>query len=206
MKFVQLGIIFILGVLLTFVMLFYELPFWLIFITVMVFYLLIQLAPQLYVVYGSNNLTRIEKHLIRNRKNPVFALPLALKNGDKEEIRKAIETILARYKSPYMQQVYKTILAIFERNVAGAEAHAKQIQKEPLRSYYIAYVEVLKGNYEEARNIKDSQLKSAWMQHAIEALIAKEQGNHTLYEEEAEKSIFHARGVQKFSLYYSFRL
>ncbi len=203
MKILQLVFIFILGVLLTFTMLFYELPFWLIFITIMLFYFLIQIGPQLHTVYWSNNLKRIERHLIKHKKNPLFALPLAIKTEDREKIMQAIQEVLISYKSPYIQEVYKTMLAVYEGNVSRAESFAKQISKEPLRSYYIAYVEVLKGNYEEARSIKDVKLKSLWMKHAIEALIAKEKGDRLLYEKEASLSISHAKGVQKYSLYYS---
>ena len=42
-------------------------------------------------------------------------------------------------------------------------------------------------------------------QHAIEAIIAKEQGDMKTFRKEAEASVESARGVQKFSLLYSFQ-
>lgn len=204
MKILKYALIFLLGVILTMVMTFFNLPFWLIYLVVVAVYLLLIVVPQMYTVYKSKNLKKIEQYLEKNKRKPIFAYPLALKTGDREQIIRSLEEILKKHKQPYMQEVYKTILALFENNVSKFEHLAKQISKEPLRTYYLAYVEALKGDFDEAHTLM-VQLPKGWMQHAIEAVIAKEQGNNALYEQEANKSIELATGVQKYSLYYSFQ-
>lgn len=205
MKIIKYALIFVLGVILATAMMFLELPFWFIYVSVVVIYLLLLVAPQMYTVYKSKNLNKIEQYLEKNKRKPIFAYPLALKTGDQEQIVRSIEEILKRHKQPYMQEVYKTMLALFENNVSKFEQLAKQISKEPLRTYYIAYAEALKGNFDEANTLKN-QLPKEWMQHAIAAVIAKQQGNIDLFEKEVNICIDLATGVQKYSLYYSFQL
>lgn len=197
--------IFILGVVLTVVLKFLELSFWLIYIVIIVVYTVLLVLPQMYTVYKSNNLKKIERYLEKNKRKPIFAYPLAVKTGDREEIISTIQLILSKYKQPYMQEVYKTNLALFENNVSLFEQRARQISKEPLHTYYIAYAEALKGNFEEAHSLK-AKLPAGWMPYAIDAIIAKEKGNLSDFRIAAEESIQLARGIQKFNLVYSFGL
>lgn len=204
MKILRFVLIFLLGVVLTAVMTAFEIPFWITYLSIIVLYALLLVAPTMYIVYRSNNLKRIERYLVTNKRKPLFAYALAIKSGNRESIIEAIQVILNKYKQPFIQQVYKTNLALFENNVSSVDLLAKQISKEPLRTYYMAYAEALKGNFEEARSLKEN-LKVAWMLHAIEAIIAKEKGDMEAFSKEADASIECARGIQKFSLVYSFK-
>ncbi|MFF2753347.1 hypothetical protein ACFVR1_06265 [Psychrobacillus sp. NPDC058041] len=193
----------LIGVASTIVMLGFNLPILIIYPSILLLFLLILFLPQFYTVYKSNNLKRIERFLEENKRKPIFAYVLAIKTGDTEKIIEAIQAILHKHKNRYLQEVYKTNLAYYENNVSKIEQLAKQISKEPLRTYNIAYVEVLKGNFEDARRLKEN-LPTGWMPYAIEAIIANEQGDIEAFQNEAKNSIEHARGIQKFSLLYSF--
>lgn len=203
MKTVRYTFIILLGILLTFIMLMFEFSIWIIYPCVVILFLLFVVVPQLYTLYKSNNLKKIERYLEDNKRKVLFAYPLAIKTGDHDLIVQAIQAILDKYKQPYMQEVYKTNLALFEDDLAKTNHLAQQISKEPLRTYYLVYVEALKGNIEEARILKEN-LPAGWMQHAIEAIIAKEQGDTKSFHQEAKLSIASARGIQKFTLLYSF--
>lgn len=195
--------IFIFGVVLTVALLFIELPFYLIYSVIIVVYIVLLVLPLMYTVYKSNNLKKIERFLERNKRKPIFAYALAVKTGNREEIIGAIQTILTKYKQPYMQEVYKINLALFENNILLFEQLAKQISKEPLHTYYIAYAKALKGNFEGAHSLK-GKLPAGWMPYAIDAIIAKEKGDLSAFRLAAEESIHLVRGVQKFNLVYSF--
>ena len=203
MKLLRNTLIILLGIALTIVMLMYKLPIWFIYISILVLYLFILFLPQYYTVYKSNNLKRIERYLEENKRKPIFAYPLAIKTGDTEKTIEAIQAILNKHKNRYLQEVYKTNLAFYENNVSKVEQLAKQISKEPLRTYYMTYAEALKGNFEEVRKLKEN-LPTGWMPYAIEAIIAKEQGDVVSFRKEADTSIEQARGIQKFSLLHSF--
>ena len=204
MKLLSLLLVFILGVALTVVMLFIDAPIWFIYLVVIVTYFALLVLPQFYIVYKSNNLSKIERFLEKNKLKPMYAYPIAVKTGNREEIVSAIQDILSKYKQPYMQEVYKTNLALYENNVSLFEQRAKQISKEPLHTYYIAYAEAVKGNYTEANALK-GKLPVGWMHPAIEAIIAKEQGDMNVFRAAADQSIHLARGIQKFNLFYSFK-
>ena len=197
--------IFIFGVVLTVALLFIELSFWLIYIVIIIIYVILLVSPQMYTVYKSKNLNKIERFLEKNKRKAIFTFPIAVKTGNQEEIIYAIELILSKYKQPYMQEVYKTNLALLENNVSLFEQRAKQISKEPLLTYYIAYAEALKGNFENAQALKQ-KLSVGWMPYAIDAIIAKEMGDLSALRIAAEESIHLARGIQKFTLFYSFEL
>ena len=181
-----------------------ELPFWFIYLSIVVVYILLLVVPQLWIMYKSNNLARIERFLEENKKKPLFAYALAVKMGDRHEIIQVIQDILKKYKQPYMQQVYKTNLALHDDDVASFVKLANQISKEPLRTYYLAYSEALQGNYEEARTLK-ANLPEGWMPHAIEAIIAIVSGDLETFRKEAKACVEYARGVQKFNLMYAFQ-
>jgi hypothetical protein len=204
MKILRYVLIILLGMALTVVMSFLELSFWFIYLSIVVLYILLLVVPQMYIVYKSNNLKRIERYLEENMRKPLFAYVLAIKTGDRDAIIQVINKILSKYKQPYMQEVYKTNLALYENDVSLFDTLARRISKEPLRTYYIAYAEALRGNYEEARTLK-ATLPSDWMPYAIEAIIAKEQGDLDSFRREAGASVECARGIQKFNLLYAFQ-
>lgn len=195
--------IFIFGVVLTVALQFLELAFWLIYIVIIVVYVVLLVLPPIYTVYKSNDLKKIERFLEKNKRKPIFTYALAVKTGNREEIISAIQLILSKYKQPYMQQVYKTNLALFENNISLFEQRAKQISKEPLHTYYIAYAEALKGNFEDAYSLK-GKLATDWMPYALDAIIAKEKGDLSAFQTASEQSIHLARGIQKLNLVYSF--
>jgi len=194
---------FIFGVILTVALLFLELPFWLVYTVIIVVYVVLLVLPQMYTIYKSNNLEKVERFLEKNKRKPIFAYPLVVKIGNREEIISTIQLILSKYKQPYIQEVYKTNLALFESNASLFEQRAKQISKEPLHTYYIAYAEALKGNFENAQALKQ-KLPVGWMPCAIDAIIANEKDDLSAFRLASDESIHLARGVQKYNLYYSF--
>lgn len=196
--------VFVLGVVLTIALLALDLSFWLIYAVIIAVYIVLIVLPPIFTIYKSNNLKKVERFLEKNKQKPIFAYPLAVKSGKREETIHAVQLILSKYKQPYMQQVYKTNLALFENNLTMFEQHAEQISKEPLHTYYIAYAEAWKGNFESAQALKE-KLPTGWMPSAIDALIAKERHDWDAFRIAAEESIRLARGVQKYNLYYSFK-
>ena len=204
MKILKYTVIFLIGIALTIILLFMEVPFWLIYITIVFVYIVLFVTPQMYTVYKSNNLKKIERYLEQNKHKPIPAYALAVKSGDRDKIIESVQNILTKHKQASVQEVYKTNLALYGQNVSKLEHHAKQISKLPLRTYYLAYAEALKGNFEEARTLK-SYLTVDWMQHAIAAIIAQTEGDMQTYRKEADASIEHSRGIQKFMNVYAFK-
>ena len=156
MKFFRLSITFVLAFILSTFLFFLDFPFWVVILTTLVFLLAFVVLPQIFIVYRSNNEKSIEKYLIANKNKPLFAYPLALAHGNDVEIEESLRTILAKHKQPYMQNVYKTILALHLKNIEAADIYAQKIDSEPLKSYYAAYIAAKKGNFEEAKRHEEN--------------------------------------------------
>lgn len=202
MNFFQLSVIFILGTILSSFLFSLHFPLWVIISTMFIFVLAFVFVPQQYTVYRSNNLKSIEKYIRANQKKPIFAYALALANGDPSDIEESLRAILAKHKNPYMQNVYKTILALHLKKIDAATIYAQRIENEPLKSYYAAYVAAKQGNFEEAVRHEEN-IGVDWMIHDLHALYAREQGNHEEFNIESKKAIAQSRGVQKFIVLHS---
>ncbi|WP_422124064.1 hypothetical protein DHX103_04420 [Planococcus sp. X10-3] len=175
---------------------------WLVFFIVISLYLVTMVLPGIYAVYFSNSLRQIERYIKRNRFKAIFAFPYALGHGSDQDIENAIERILAVHKQATMQSVYRTLLAIYRGQSSIAQQHAEGIDREPMRSYYLAHAAVASGDLERAADISKG-IPEPWMKHSIEALIAFEKNDARFYSL-VEKSVGAARGVQKYTLEKSF--
>lgn len=175
---------------------------WLIFTIVILFYLTAMVLPGIFTVYYSNSLRQIERYIKRNRHKAIFAFPYALAHGNDNDIDNALQRILAVHQQPTMQAVYRTLLAIYRGQPNVAAQHAERIDREPMRTYYMAHAAVASGDLQRAAHLNGA-ISVPWMNHSIAALIAFEEEDskfHAL----ADQSIAAARGVQKFTLAKSF--
>lgn len=175
---------------------------WLIFTIVILFYLIAMVLPGIFTVYYSNSLRQIERYIKRNRHKAIFGFPYALGHGDEQDIDKSLQQILAVHKQPAMQSVYRTLLAIYREQPGIAAQHAERIDREPLRSYYMAHAAVASGDLQRAALLNEG-ITVPWMNHSIAALIAYE-AKDDKFDALADQSVAAARGVQKYTLAKSF--
>lgn len=194
--------LFFIGIALTALLLSYDLSRWLIFPIVIGFYLIAMVLPGVYAVYFSNSIPQIGRYIKRNRFKPVFAFPYALGNGSDQDVEAAIEQVLTTHKQPELQSIYRTLLALHRGQAAVAAQHAETIEREPLRSYYLAQAAVSSRDWQHAQNLSNS-ISEPWMKYSIKALIARET-DEAEFLQLAEKSVQEARGVQKYTLQKNF--
>jgi hypothetical protein len=194
----------ILSIVLARFLFFLNYPLLIIVSTTFIFFLAIYVLPQKFMTYRSNNLNLIKKFLMTKKKKPLFAYPLALANGTPKEVEESLRAILAKYKQPYMQNVYKTILALHLKNIDAADTYAQKIDSEPLKSYYAAYIAAKKGDFEEADRHEEN-IDVEWMIHSLHAIYAQEKGQYDDLVNESRAAITLSRGVQKFIMLHSFK-
>ncbi|MCM3610269.1 hypothetical protein M4S82_03335 [Planococcus sp. MERTA32b] len=199
----RLIMLFLIGMGVTGFLLSIDTPRWLVFAIVIIFYLTVMVLPGMYVAYFSNSLRQIERYIHRNRHKAIFAFPYALGHGNEQDVERSIERILMTHKQPAMQSIYRTMLAIYRGQPGIAAQHAEGIDREPMRSYYLAHIAASSGEFQRAAEL-NSRIKEPWMNHSIDALIAFE-NNDTNFREYAEKSVKAARGIQKYTLEKSFK-
>lgn len=202
MKSLRLLALFLIGMALTAFLTSLGTERWLIFTIVILFYLTAMVLPGIFTVYYSNSLRQVERYIKRNRHKAIFGFPYALGHGDEQDIDKSLQRILAAHQQPVMQSVYRTLLAIYRDQPGIAAQHAERIEREPLRSYYMAHAAVASGDLERAALLNEG-ITVPWMNHSIAALIAYE-AKDDQFDALASQSVAAARGVQKYTLAKSF--
>ncbi|EPD51236.1 hypothetical protein MHH33_15105 [Paenisporosarcina sp. FSL H8-0542] len=198
----SLAITYSLVFIVTLVLSFLQFPFGAILLIVFFTIILPSILWPLHAIYWSNDLNRIEKFLQKNRKKAVFAFPLALAHGNRQEVEESLQTILTKYKQPSMQQVYTTILDIFLGDYDAARISAEKIKKKSLRTYYLANIAAKRGDIEEVMPHIGS-FEKPWMNHVMNSFIAHHEGNETLAKTEYQKAIDSSRGLQKYVVVHS---
>jgi hypothetical protein len=204
MNLFQISLTLVLSFILAIYLFFLEFPLLIIVSTTFIFFLAIYVLPQIFLTHRSNNLDFIERFLRSNKKKPLFAYPLALANGTPKEVEESLRAILAKHKQPYMQNVYKTILALHLKNIDAADTYAQKIDSEPLKSYYAAYIAAKRGDFEEAAR-HEKNIGVDWMIHSLHAIYAQEKGQYDDLVNESRGAISLSRGVQKFISLHSFK-
>ena len=204
MNFFRLSITFVIAFILATFLFFLQFPFLVVILTTLVFLLAFVVLPQKITANTINREQAIEKNQIANKKKPLFAYPLALAHGNEVKIEESLRTVLAKHKQPYMQNVYKTILALHLKNLEAADIYAQKIDSEPLKSYYAAYIAAKKGDFEEAKRHEEN-ISADWMIHAVRH-ISGIMGNHTTrFKLKTKKAIDGSRGVQKYIVIHSIK-
>lgn len=187
------------GVLLTVVLLFANIPFWAVFVIVMVVYMSITLGWPIYIIYGTKDMDKVEKFLTKNRSNTLFAYAYAIAHETDETIIETIETILQTHKQPKVQAVYAANLAVWQQDVEALHRLSIHLPTADYVNYYTANALLMEGNIESAQALQ-AAIKKPWMKHALQANIAKQSDDQTAYRKEVELSTSHARGVQHYVL------
>lgn len=155
-----------------------------------------------FTLYGTTNMNKVEKFIKGNQKKPINGYVYAQAFGTEEEQLIAIDTILSKYKQPYIQHYYRVIRAVITNDFKFALEESDKIAKEPAMSYCKAYVLALMNHFDEAKSYR---LPKKWMHEAILAIIAKEENDREGFHYHVNQSIQAARGVQRFSLIHSLK-
>lgn len=177
---------------------------WLVFLLMVLAYFALLIGPSMWFTYKSNSLKGIGRYLKMYKNKPLYSYPYLMAHGNEKEIKESLKRILAKYQQSSIQHTYGAILAIMENDLPKMKEHAEQIGTEPLQSYYLAYHAVLKGKFKQAEEWK-SKIDEPWMIHALNAVAAKENDDMETFKRESEEAVRLTRGVQKYSLYYSFK-
>ncbi len=103
--------------LLSFVLISYGVPKWIIFIFDYCFISWIYSAfwPA-HIIYKSKSIKAIGRYINSNHKRPIFGYSYALANGNDQDVEVALKRIMNTYSQEDMHDVYGANLAIFQNN------------------------------------------------------------------------------------------
>lgn len=171
-------------------------------ISIIVIFALCSIGYMFYIAFASTNLLKIKKYIVKHKKDPMLNYILVVENGTKEEEIEAMDRIIAHYKQPVIKHTYQMNRAIRIGDFELAEQFADRLMDTPNGPYGKASIAAFWGDRELA---KSYPLKKAWMIYAVDAQLALAEDDKEAFHQFAAKAIDAAKGLQRYSLYYSFK-
>lgn len=143
---------------------------------------------------------KIEKFLLKKRREPTYHFIYSLANEHDEEAAEALNKLLKRYKQPSKQALYKTMYALYKKDLATAREEIELIKPDLYKNYYRTALLIEEGEYSDARKLAE-EITKPWMKNAVFAEIEKKQDNHEQASHFAKLALTEAKGLNKFSLH-----
>lgn len=171
-------------------------------ISIIVLFALCSIGYMYYIAFASTNLLKIKKYIEKHKKDPMLNYILVVENGTKEEEIGAMDRIIAHYKQPVIKHTYEMNRALRLNDFERAEQFADKLLDTPNGLYGKASIAALLGNRDLA---KSYPLKKVWMNDAVDAQLALAENNIELFDQSAAKAIEGAKGLQRYSLYFSLK-
>lgn len=179
----------------------FELSNW-VFVVVILVYVAIIIGYYSYLLLKSKNLSKIQKFVAKNKKNPIYRyMLLNSRDASAEEKIAALEEVLSKYKKPNFQATYGVMLNILKEDYDEAENCAKPLLGTEEGDYNLELIRVLKGDLQ----APSRTFKKQWMNDSIKANIAYMQKDLPKFDEYVERSLSNTGGLQYFNNYYSFK-
>lgn len=155
--------------------------------------------PLLHTVLFETNIGKIERFLLKNKRNPNFYIIYAMANRLDEEVKDVTEKLLKKYKSPSRQALYKIGEALYFNNIPVIKLQVELI-KDPSYQYYYQAIIFLEAGDIDSANEWIEKLSSKWMKNALLAEREKKLNNVLDAKSYAEKAILHSKGLQRYLL------
>ena len=178
-----------------------EWPIWM-GIALFVFIAILEIPIILYTLYASQNMTKITKYIVQNRKNPIYQYMYLLPEGTEASLIEAIDTILRKYKQPNIQAIYGANRAILLEDFDEARRLVYPVLQSELGQYTMALIAAMQGNGEEMQQYK---VEKEWMKAGLEANLAFAQGDMATFDRASQQAIDSAKGVQYYGNTYVFK-
>lgn len=150
-----------------------------------------------YVLFWTKNIQIVEAYLKKRKKQPYYALMLALANGDLEKAERYAEQLTGKY-----EEARKSALAniqIEKNQLEEAADIANEIKNDTVRYYNQALVALMQGKEEQFAQAKNN-VANRVLRYVLEAEKAFRQGDKKEAEQLGHLAISSARGLQKYVL------
>ncbi|HHY72151.1 MAG TPA: hypothetical protein GX497_02770 [Bacillus bacterium] len=161
--------------------------------------------PLLHAVLLETDIDKIERFLLKNKRNPNFYIIYALANGLDEDVKNVTEKLLQKYKSPSRQANYKIAEALYFKDIPVIRSQLGHIKNPPYQSYYRAII-LLEDDDIDGANKVIEKISSKWMKNALMAEREKKLNNLSAAKSYAEQAILHSKGLQRYLLQKTFEL
>ncbi|GAE93269.1 hypothetical protein JCM21714_2336 [Gracilibacillus boraciitolerans JCM 21714] len=163
--------------------------------------LIIILAPPiLYTTLLQTDEDKLERFLLKNKKNPHFYIIYALANELDEEVNDITEALLHKYKQASRQATYSVVRALYFKNLQEAKVHVNQIKPLKYKLYYQSIILIEEDDLDGAE-ILIEQMKTNWMRYALLAEIEQKRNHLSNARNYAHQARSKSRGLQRYILH-----
>lgn len=162
--------------------------------------LLVVLYPMLHTILFETNISKIERFLLKNKKNPNLYMIYALANELDEEVRGLTEKLLQKYKNRSRQAMYTVGKALYFKDIEEAKLHINQISQLSYRLYYQSIILIEEGDFDGAVKMIE-EVSTKWMKDALLAELEKKRNNLPNAKKYANQAKLHSKGLQRYLLH-----
>ncbi|MBS4195469.1 hypothetical protein [Lederbergia citri] len=142
-----------------------------------IFTFLIIFMPQLYYMYFSKDVNKIERFMQNNIKQPLIALYYGVANEDDQLVSESIEKVLKKYKKPHHKAIFKTIHSLYKKDFSEIKKYVSDIKPLPYQYYYVGVNAINERNFSKAEEIV-GKIEIACMKYELKAALERESGCH----------------------------
>jgi hypothetical protein len=200
-KYANFIILIILSAMLAVALLLSGLQTWLVFVIILLFTFILTMGYPFYIIYKSRSLKLIDRYLANNRSRPIFNYAYSLAHGTDEEIIDSLKKIVKSYPQAEVQDVYNANLLVFQKDWKRLIDSSKSMTTSFYRDYYAGFGYTMSNNKEKASESL-SKLRTPWMVHSLQAVIALKQGQEDVFTNEAALATKQAVGMQRYVLHH----
>ncbi|MBW8349590.1 hypothetical protein K0H71_09045 [Bacillus sp. IITD106] len=165
-----------------------------------IFTFLFIFTPQLYYMYFSQDVNKIERFMQKNLKQPLIALYYGIANEDDKLVSDSMEKVLEKYKKPHHQAIFKTIYSLYKKDYTEMKKYVNDIKPLPYQYYYEGIIAINEGDFSKAEEIV-GKMEIVWMKYELKAALERESGRHEKAKSSAERALENAKGLQKYIIY-----
>ncbi len=160
--------------------------------------------PLLNAVLWETDVKKIEKFLKNKKKNPYYNLIYALANNLDNEVEEATNILLKKYQQKHRQALFKTIYALYKKEISIVKQEIEHIKPVNYRQYYQAIILIEEENFSDAKQLIN-QISIPWMKSALLSDIENKLRNNEKAMCFAKEALKQAKGLQKYILYKTYQ-
>ncbi len=162
--------------------------------------LVILLAPMLYTTLWQTDVDKLERFLLKNKKDPNFYIIYALANKLDDKVEDLTETLLHKYKQGSRHASYRVVRALYFENLQEAKEHVTHINHSEYSLYYQSSILMEEGDLDKAEALAE-QIKTRWKKYALLAELERKRDNIESAKNHALQARTSSRGLQRYVLH-----
>lgn len=157
------------------------------------------LLPTFNILYFTRDGKKVEKFLVRNKKNPYYRFIYAIAHKQEKGIIHSYRKLLRTNSYKKHFPLLTIIFSVFFKNTIGLEEEIAKLTNQNTKNYYTLRLMI---ENKESNNIEESLslVKNRWMKESLLAEIALKKGERLQAKEHLQYALQFSRGLPHYLL------